>query len=139
MITVMIFGLPEMDENAQRSLYRNCVAALCLQRAWDFTEKDLIFHFFPAAGFCINRSRVISITVEGLSVKSRNGSRNLFARVLGAKIAEFSPDAFIQVRVHPIDQKEGSWSSEQKVDVGRAIRQVERQLPGISHEYIDRR
>ena len=143
MITITISGLPEMGKDAKRSIYRNCVAAICLEKDWDLTEKDFVFELSSSTRFCAKATQMIGIVVEGLPVKSGDGRvRNLFAHMLGAKIRGWFPNALIQVRVRPVNPEEGFWNSDRKPDAYRAVRQLERMLgpnAGVGDECLDHR
>ena len=118
-----------MGDAAKESLYRNCVADLCLEREFDLMNKNFIFDFSSVVRFCTNESRKITVVVEGFDVEEAAGRlRNLFAHVLGARIAGLFPKDLVLVYVRPIDPAEGFWSSDRKPNIGRAVRQFERML-----------
>jgi hypothetical protein len=143
MIIVTITGLPKMGDAAKESLYRDCVSTLCLEKEWDLAEKDFVFDFLSVEIFSAGEKRKITVVVEGFDVEEAAGRlRNLFAHVLGAKIAGYFSDALVHVRVRPIDPAEGSWSSDRKPNIGRAVRQFERMLglrAGVGNECLDYR
>lgn len=142
MIIVTITGLPEMGDSAKESLYRNCVADLCLEKEFDLMNKDFIFDFPSVMRFCTNESRKITVVVEGFEVKESAGRlRNLFAHVLGARIERLFPDALVLVYTRTIDPGQGFWSSDRKPNIGRAVRQFERMFPnsGINDGCLDHR
>ncbi len=143
MITVTLSGLPEMGEDAKRSLFRNCVAAICLEKDWDLKKRDFIFEFSPSTIISANETHQINVVVHGFPIKPRDGRiRNLFAHVLGTKLREWYPDIFIRVRVPKVDSEEGFWSSDRKPNPYQAVRELERMLgpkAGVGDECLDYR